>query len=225
MSSTIVPPPAPRPRAVSWGAGGALLAGVMWILSGLLAFVFQVRNMGPEGSLSWYLIETSDGVAVAGTLVALAGLHVKQAPRHGRLGTAGFAISAAGAVSGIGAYLLYVPRITDGLVLDVLESGWLLGWYVGLPLLGLATLRARLVPRWCGALVAGYPAVFTLAFLLVDQFGEIRALVGLPLLGLAYALRRDGTPPGDRDLPKTPGVPVQSRTATSRPAAGTRLQD
>ncbi|MCV2489739.1 hypothetical protein OF117_10235 [Geodermatophilus sp. YIM 151500] len=215
MSSTTALPPAARSRAVRWGARGALLGGAMWILSGLLAFAFGVRNMGPEGSLSWYLIESSDGIAVAGTLLALIGLHARQVPHHGRLGTVGFALSAAGALSAIGTYLLYVPRLTDGVVLTVLENGWLLGWYAGLPLLGLATFRARLLPRWCAALVGGYPVVFTAAFLAVDQAGEVRALVGLPLLGVAYALHSAALRSAGS------GGPVPVRAARSRPAPRT----
>ncbi|MFD2091410.1 hypothetical protein [Blastococcus deserti] len=150
--------------------------------------MFPGRNMGPEGSLSWYLIESSDAVAFAGVLAALVGLHAAQAPRHGRLGTAGFAAAFAGTACLLVAAVLYVLRVGGVLVLDLLEYGAFVGWLVGFPFLGIATLRARVLPRWCGVLVTSYPAVLALAYVLVDFAGEARVLLGLPWWAVAYAL-------------------------------------
>jgi hypothetical protein len=175
--------------AREWGARGALVAAGGLTVSAVLALVFPGQNMGPEGSLSWYLIESSDAVAFAGVLVALVGLHAVQAPRCGRLGTAGFAAAIAGTTSLLLAYVLYLPRLGAERVLDFLEYGWYAGWLVGLPLLGVATIRARVLPRWCGVVVATYPAVFVLAYVLVDFAGEARVLLGLPWGAVAYALR------------------------------------
>ena len=69
---------------IRWGAPGALLAAIAWTLSGIIAFLLvhpPESNMGPAGSTSWYLIESSDAVAEAGMLAALLGLHRLQAPR------------------------------------------------------------------------------------------------------------------------------------------------
>lgn len=181
--------------ALRWGVRGAWTAAGAFVLSAILALIFPGPNMGPEGSLSWYLIETSDGIGVAGMLAAFIGLHVHQRPRDGRLGTAGFAVTVAGSVCALLAYALYVPRLTDGVALDVLEYGWFGGWLIGLPLLGTATMRAGVFLRWSGLVVASYPAVFALGLVLVDQFGEARALLGLPWVAVAYALRAATRPP------------------------------
>src|SRR3712207_8779739 len=77
-------------RLVRWGLLGALLAAAGWTVSGIIAFAFGVAPFGPVGSLSWYLIESSDALGVAGMVVLLVGLYARQVPRYGWLGTAGF---------------------------------------------------------------------------------------------------------------------------------------
>jgi hypothetical protein len=175
-------------RWIKWGSWGAVLAASALTLSGVLAFVFPGPNMGPEGSLSWYLIESSDAVAEVGVLAALVGLHVRQTPRYGRLGTAGFLIAFTGTVLFIVSTVMWLLPLTDGIVLDVLFNGGALGWLVGYPLLGVATLRAAVLPRWCGVLLTGYVAYFIAVFFLVDFYGEARALFGPVWLAVAYAL-------------------------------------
>lgn len=76
---------------VRWGARGTLLAAIGLTVSSIVAFVLLQHpssNMGPVGALSWYLIESSDTFAEVGVLAALVGLHVRQSPGYGRLGTA-----------------------------------------------------------------------------------------------------------------------------------------
>jgi hypothetical protein len=84
------------PSIVRWGVAGALLAGIGWMVSAFFFYVFPGEGDGPVGSLSWYLIESADAVAEAGMVVALVGLHVRQAPTYGRLGTAGFVVAFVG---------------------------------------------------------------------------------------------------------------------------------
>ena len=83
------------------GAVGAVLAGVMWALSGAVAFVFAGTGPAdPTGRLYFYLFEGAHTVAGVGILVALVGLHARQTPDYGRLGTAGYLIAFAGAAGG-----------------------------------------------------------------------------------------------------------------------------
>ncbi len=198
--------------AREWGPRGALVAAGGFTVSAVLALVFPGPNMGPEGSLSWYLIESSDAVAFAGVLAALTGLHAAQAPRFGRLGRAGFATAFAGTAFLLVAYALYLPRVGGDRVLDLLEYGWYAGWLVGFPLLGVAMLRARVLPPWCGVMVMSYPAVFAVAYVLVDIAGEARVLIGLPWLAVAYALRSRaegaGWPGPVASTDPEPGVPA-----------------
>ena len=176
---------------IRWGVSGALLAAIGWTVSSIVAFVFGVNPFGPVGSLSWALIESSDAIAQVGMLGALVGLHVRQAQNYGRLGTAGFVVALVGTACVFLATVIWLftaYEVGEGFILDVLEVPWILGWLVGFPLLGIATFRAKVLPRWCGLLLAAYPAVFLLAFSLVGFYGEVRVLLGLPWLTLGYAL-------------------------------------
>lgn len=176
---------------VSWGVRGALLAAVASVLAGVFAAVFPGRNMGPEGSLSWFLIESSDAVAEVGLIAALVALHVRQAPQAGRLGRAGVVLTVAGTVLLVVSTVMWLLPLTDGVLLDVLFNGALLLWLVGFPVLGIATLRAGVLRRWCGYLLLGFVPFFATLFVLVDYWGEVRALLALMWLALAAALRTD----------------------------------
>ena len=68
-------------------------------MSGIVAFAFGVAPFGPVGSLSWYLIESSDAIAEMGMMVFLVGLHLLQRPNYGRLGAAGFVVAFVGTAS------------------------------------------------------------------------------------------------------------------------------
>ncbi len=177
---------------IRWGARGAVLAAVAWTLSGIFAFLLvqpPATNMGPAGSLSWYLIESSDAIAEVGMLAALMGLHLRQRPSYGRLGTVGFVVAFVGT-----AFLLLstvIWLLTTGaerVFIDLLFSSWGLAVLVGFPLLGVATFRAGVLPRWCGLLLIAWIVYFPVIFTLVDFYGEARALFGLVFLAVGYAL-------------------------------------
>jgi hypothetical protein len=174
---------------VWWGLLGALLAATGWTVSGIVAFVFEVAPFGPVGSLSWYLIESSDAIAETGMMVLLVGLHLLQRPNYGRLGTAGFVLAFVGTASIFLASVIYI-LVVDGswVIFDVLEIAATVGLFAGFPLLGVATFRARVLPRWCGVLLVAFPAAFVLMFTLVDYSGAARALLGPYWLALGYAL-------------------------------------
>src|SRR3712207_7624490 len=153
---------------VRWGGLAGILAGVAWALSGIVHFamVYPEAGTGPTGSLSDYLIEGAHAVAEAGMVVALLGLRARQAPAYGRLGMAGFVLALLG--SALLCVITVIAIISgDALgeaVLGTIFISGVLGWLVGFPLLGIATLRARVLPRWCGVLLIAYFPLF--AFLL-----------------------------------------------------------
>ncbi len=76
--------------------------------------------MGPVGSLSWYLIESSDAIAEGGMLAALVGLHFRQAPDYGRLGTTGFTAAFVGTAFLLLSTVIWLLTATEGIVLDIL---------------------------------------------------------------------------------------------------------
>jgi hypothetical protein len=174
------------PTLIRWAARGALLAGIAWMASGFFFYVFPGEGDGPEGSLSWYLIESADAVAEAGMLAALVGLHVRQAPSYGRLGTAGFVFAFVGTAFVLLSTVTWLLAGEDNALVGILFSvGLFVGWLPGFPLLGVTTLRARIFPRWCGLLLIAFVPVL---FVLLALFPTGVIWNGLVWLALGYAL-------------------------------------
>ena len=180
------------------GGLAAMLAGEAWALSGVFAFALPGEGAGPPGSISAYLVESSHAVAEVGMLVWLLGLRALQVPRHGRLGTVGFVAAFVGtallfvltAFTPVQMFLAYAldvidPRTGGVLVTLMFTTGLFLGWLVGYTLLGVATIKARVLPRWCGVLVA---AQLPLVIFLMAFYGAGGLALGLVWLALGYAL-------------------------------------
>jgi hypothetical protein len=176
---------------IRWGALGALLAGIAWLASGIFSLVTgqgAAELQSPHAELStfsYFLLEILWCIALAGMLVALVGFHARQAPNYGRLGTAGFFAAF------IGLFFMLVSTVASllaesGDVLDWLFVLGFVGTLVGFVLLGTASLRARVLARWCGIMflvaVLGIPVFFTLG----SYGGAI--LNGLVWLALGYGL-------------------------------------
>ena len=165
---------------VRWGGWAAIAAGVMHVLGGAVnLFAPQRRtNAAVFTSFSDYLIEVMFVLALLSTLGAIVGLHVLQRGRYGRLGVAG------SAVAFVGHALLLVAATATALAgREALDAAFPLGVLValvGLVLLGAATLRAQLLPRWCGVLlIAGFPLAMIL---------DVLANAGGALLGVVWTL-------------------------------------
>jgi hypothetical protein len=173
-------------RIVRWGFAGALLAGIGWMVSGFFFYVFPGDGDGPVGSLSWYLIESADAIAEVGMLAALVGLHVRQAPTYGWLGTAGFVVAFVGTASVFLSTVTWLLAGEDNAFVGTLFNlGVIVGWLVGFPLLGIATFQRGVLPRWCGLLLIVF---FPVLFVLLSPFRTGVIWNGLVWLALGYAL-------------------------------------
>ena len=203
---------------VRWGGLAAVLAGGVSAASGIahFALVYPEAGTGPANSLSNYLIESAHAIAEAGMLGALLGLRARQALRYGWLGKTGFIVAFLG--TALLCAITVIAVITkDALGEAVLGSVFIsgvLGWLVGFPPLGIATLRARMLPRWVGVLLIAYFPLF--AFLL-GSYGWGGIALGLLWLALGYALlsqhfhQAAGRRPGAGHSPR-----ARSRTWSSR---------
>ena len=172
---------------IRWGAVGALLAGIAWLALGLIPLVIlgQVAlYFGGVATAEDYLLEILFSIATLGMLAGIVGLHAREAPNYGRLGTAGFFAAF------VGVFFLLASTVATILagreVLDWLFILGFVGSLVGFVLFGAATLRARVLPRWYGILLSvavfGIPVYFALG----NYGGAI--LYGLVWLGLGYGL-------------------------------------
>jgi hypothetical protein len=169
---------------VRLGTSGALLAGVAWMVLGLVD-VATVGGRGPEVFSSAFLDKTLYLVALVGTLGGIVGLHTRQTPSYGRLGTAGFLAAFTGTVILLVGLMLsfLVGSVFGTAFLDPVLGAGLWCVLVGFVLLGAATLRLKALPQWCGmALIICLPLTITLG----DYGGGI--VLGVTWLAIGYAL-------------------------------------
>src|SRR3712207_737900 len=136
---------------VKWGGLAGVVAAVMFVLTTVLMQLAPLQRV--YDSLSDYLYQVVALVAYAGAMGAILGLHAlqSQSGRYGRLGAMGsflafigyaiiFVVTAVSALQG-GQALLTV-RLIGGVAI-----------LIGSILLGVMTIRARLVPWLCGVLL------------------------------------------------------------------------
>ncbi len=164
-----------------------MLAGTSWAASGVLDVSTTIgRGPGFFGAAS--LPEALRVLALAGTLGVLVGLHARQAPGYGRLGTVGFSVAFAGTSLLLAGLALSFLPLRSGAssgqtFLDWASGLGLWGALVGFALLGSATLRLGALPRWCGWLLVVCPP---LAIALGNYGGGL--VLGISWLALGYAL-------------------------------------
>jgi hypothetical protein len=174
---------------VRWGGLAGILAGVAWAVSGIVHFVlvYPEAGTGPTNAISTYLIESAHAVAEAGMLGALLGFRARQIPAYGRLGAVGFIVAFLGTtlLCAITVIAILTKDALGEAVLGTIFVSGVLGWLVGFPLLGIATLRAGVLPRWCGVL---FIAFFPLFAFLLSSYGWGGIALGLLWLALGYAL-------------------------------------
>jgi hypothetical protein len=169
---------------VRLGALGAIIAGAAWIASSLLTAAIA-SGRSPEVFGFAFLDKTMYLVAMAGTMVGMVGLHSRQAPSYGKLGTAGFLATFTGtALLLIGLVLSFtMGSVFAPTLLDPILGLGLWDALMGYIVLGAATLRLGVLPRWCGVLLI---ICLPLAIALGDYGGG--AVLGLLWLAVAYAL-------------------------------------
>jgi hypothetical protein len=191
------------PSLVRWGALAALVSGALWIVGGLLHLVYPQDPPGALGHFLNYLGTAIFSVAYLGVLGGLVGFHARQVWSYGSLGTAGFFLAF------VGAALAFVGQATSAIFPENGALGWLFSdpsfgflarillTSLGLVLLGVATLRARVLPRWCGV-----GLIALVVFAALGAFGGF-IVVGLIWLALGYAL---WTQPGASGAQPSPRV-------------------
>ena len=166
-------------QLIRWSGLAAMLGGMLWLGHGLAVLVHPAYWAFREPAD--YLVSGLYSAALLALAVGFAGLHAWQGGRAGRVGTSGSLLACGGAsLAGVGnlaehafglgavGWWVYLPGILG------LTAGWLL--------LSVATVRAGVLPHWCGwALGIGL-----LGLLLVARGGGL--LVGLGWLALGYGL-------------------------------------
>ena len=139
---------------VRWGGWAGVVAPLTYVAAGTLILIAPLQRV--LGSVSEHSIEVILVVAFALTLVAIAGLHGLQSPRYGRLGAAGSSMTFIGYA--LIAVAAAVTIRVGGESLSAVRLVGALAILMGSVLLGAMTLRARVLPWWCGVLlIVGFP--------------------------------------------------------------------
>ena len=177
-------------RLIHWSGPAAMLGGALWTAGAIITALKPEGCIGAECDLPGRSMREGGAVDaivfIAGVLLIALGAAavVVRARGAGRLGTLG----RVGLLVGIaGAALLLIAGLVQAIFfggdfpympLFVLPGG--LALVVGFLLLGIAILRARVLPRWAGALLV-IGALAMLGF--NDQ--NARALLAIPF-GIAW---------------------------------------
>jgi hypothetical protein len=173
---------------VRWGGLAGVASGVMFVLSGILTLIAPPQ--GAPSSLSDYLLGVGLIVAFVLVLVAVAGLHAAQSQirRYGWLGAAGALLTFVGY-----AIVLVAAHITTLAGGEPILSVRLVGGLAvlaGSILLGAMTIRARVLPWWCGVLlIVGFPLGAVLEE--VVAVGGVQTLQVMTLPQSTRGTRRD----------------------------------
>ena len=177
---------------IRWSALAAQASGLMWIAAGLLTLAYPHSPPDVLGTRLDYLGTSVLSAAYLGVLGALVGLRARQVDSYGSLGTSGFLLAF------VGAALLCVGQATSATLAGNGALGWLFddpgyGFMVainlllaGLVVLGIATLRARVLPSWCGLALIG--VVVVSVFGAIVSTGAALVALGLLWMGVGYAL-------------------------------------
>jgi hypothetical protein len=170
---------------VRWGGLAGVASGVMFVLSGILTLIAPPQS--ELGSFGGYLIEVVIVVAFALVMAAVAGLHAAQrhSGRYGRLGAVGALLTFVGY-----AIVLVAAHVTTLAGGEPISTARLVGGLavlVGSILLGAMTLRAGLLPWWCGVLlIVGFPLGDILEG--VVGVGSENVVLGIVWGSIGYAL-------------------------------------
>jgi hypothetical protein len=186
-----------RTGLIRLGGLAAMVGGITATTLGLL-YVLQARGV-TLGSIDRGLQKGNYETPVLtilllGVLAAIAALHILQRGRYGREGALAYVVAFVGLVLIPVGWLMPLIAVAAPLVIVGVVAA-----SVGIVGLGIVTIKAGVLPRWCGAaVVAGSPPFvvieFAIASLLVAASivpGEVAwALAGVPWVLVGYALLR-----------------------------------
>jgi len=195
---------------IRWAGLSAILAGILFIV---IQFVHPSEQLSSVSSVSWVVVACMTIAMSLFFLIGITGIYTRQVAENGWLGLAGFIIFclfwlASTAFSFVEAFVLPLltteaPKFVEGFlgIFGGADSEVYLGglpvlapiagvlYLLGGLLLGIATFRAGVLPRWAAALLA-FGAVVTLAAAIIPHpFDRILAVpMGLAFIWLGYVL-------------------------------------
>ena len=182
-------------RLIRWSGLAAMLGGLLFMVLGRLAGMAEATKVLGLTEGAYSRINTASLLLLT---AGLAGLYARQAGRSGRLGVAGFVLAF------MGLALMVLGNVIEWWISDLIfadvplgefkpgaHAGWgsiLIGLCVlavGLVLIGIATIQAKVLPRWSRVLPLVTGLLIAAGFL-VGSFGVIILSLGLGWMLLGY---------------------------------------
>ena len=195
---------------IRWSGIAAMIGGICYVLVG----VFHPLNIPASVTTTTWLVVHLLAMAMSFFgLLGLAGIYARQAENAGWLGLAGYVllslwlalilgftfvevfilpVLATAAPVFVAGWLGMFTGNASAIALGALPTVWTITgplYIVGGVLFGIATFRARILPRWAGLLLAVGTAIGPLAALVSLEYQpKVAVPVGLALVWLGYAL-------------------------------------
>src|ERR1051325_3445340 len=161
------------------GALSGMIAGLAYLIETIIGLVKPQSEV--FGGTSDYVLEAVFVVALLATIFALVGLNSLAQNHNSKIWTTGFWLTVIG--TGLTATSAIVTLFAGKNSLGLAFLGGVLFSLIGYIVLGISTLRAKILPAWGGlALIFGFP----LSVFLSNFGGGI--LFGLAWLGIGYFL-------------------------------------
>ena len=198
-------------KLIRWSGLSAMVAGIIFVA---IQPIHPPDVLSSVNTSAWAIITSFKTAMSLFALLGIAGIYARQAEKAGWLGLAGyllfslfFALTlpfafaeafilpllATDAPKFVESILGLASGATGGINLGILavlyKLGGFVGYIIGGLLFGIATLRARVLPRWAAVLLS-FSAVLVLAgALLPHPLDRIMAVpMGLALIWLGYSL-------------------------------------
>ena len=170
------------------GGLAAMVGGVAWVTLWLLGDWLVIHlPLGPierpiqSGSIQGPVMNLLVVGAMA-AIIAIAVLHASQSQRYRSLAMLATLTATVGLVMYLVGWLVFERTVPIAVAATLITVGLLLA-SVGIVGLGIVTIRARVLPWWCGAaLIVGSPL-----------FAFLWPLIGVPWVLAGYAIFRAST--------------------------------
>lgn len=207
---------------IRWAGLSAMVAGISYVVVGMF---HQPNIVSSVTTTQWGIVHALATAMCFFFLLGVTGLYARQAEKAGWLGLAGYLLLSLWAVITVTFTLVEVsilpllateaPTLAEGFLgifnssagkteFGVLANLWTLTgplYIVGGLLLGIATFRAGILPRWAAVLLAVGTLLAPIAALLPPEHEpKVAVPVGIALAWLGYALlteRRKHTTKGE----------------------------
>jgi hypothetical protein len=208
---------------IRWAGLAAMVAGI--IFAGIQP-IHPADVVSSVTTSTWAIITTLKTVMCFLFLIGITGIYARQAEKAGWIGLAGFLLFSFSwwlqtAFVFAETFMLpllasTVPEFVDGMLgiaagrasevslgaLPVLYAAGGISYMLGGLLLGIATFRAGILPRWAGALLAITAVLTPAAALLPHHIQRLAAVpMGLAVAWLGYALWSELREQGSESLP------------------------